>query len=233
MQRGDCEQCVPGKFKNTIGDHVCSVCQNIKVHNGMAACVDIVSFSLFLTALSDDQHEALRSSIAKAFGLPLDMVEMTINNASSSRRLLSAQFEIVVSISIPSEDASASAPPPVPDMLNIYKSLAADQFVAAIIPGTTVLIDGSTNGVRLSTMFHTGMLLRHVLNSNIGGSWSPGDKVVVHAAGHRALNDAVLTYMGAEYNNTWSPVNCEPVLTSNGSYVFFLQGAPINLYKQI
>ena len=95
------------------------------------------------------------------------------------------------------------------------------------------MIDGSINGVRLSTMFHNGMLLRHVLNSNIGGSWSPGDKVVVHAAGHRALNDAVLTYMGAEYNNTWSPVNCEPVLTSNASYVFFLKGASINLYKQI
>jgi len=231
-QRGECQQCAAGEFKNKTGDEACLPCENVKTQGGVVTCVDVVSFSLFLTELSENQYDALRSSIAQAFGLPADMVEMTVK-ISGSRRLLSPQVEIVVSISIPIADASAGAPPPIPDILNVYKNLAEDQFVAAIIPGTTVLIDGSMDGVHLADMFEQGMLLRRVLNSNIGGGWSAGDKVFIRADGQQGLNDEVLTYMGAAYNNAWSPANCEPVLASNSSYVFFLKGASINLYKQI
>ena len=93
-ERGECRQCAAGKTKNTTGDHACS-CDNVALHHGVSTCVDLVSFRLFLTELLEAQHEALRSSIAGAFGLPPSMVQMQVKT-STSRRLLSEQIEIAV-----------------------------------------------------------------------------------------------------------------------------------------
>jgi len=141
------------------------------------------------------------------------------------RRLLSQPFAIDVIVSVPIDDASGATTQPIPSMQSVYQGLATDQFVSAVM-----LIDGSTDAVHLTEMFEINMPLRTVLNSNIGGSWSAGDKVVIFANGQRGLNDVVLTYLDENAENIWSPVNCEPLLESSSSYHFILQGGQINLY---
>jgi hypothetical protein len=145
---------------------------------------------LFLTELSGNQYEALRSSIAKAFGLTADMVEISIT-PEGSRRLLSQPSAVDVTVSIPNNDASGASTPPIPSMRNIYQGLAADDFVSA-----TMLIDGGTDAVHLTPGFPPNIQLRVVLNTNIGGSWSAGDKVVVYENGQPGINNVVLTYVG-------------------------------------
>jgi len=194
--------------------------------NNVLTCVDVVSFRLFLTELSENQYMDLQNSIARQFGLPASMVEIRVATPVG-RRLLSEPFAIDVIVSVPNDDASGASTPPIPSMQNVYQGLAADQFVSAVM-----LIDGSTDAVHLTEMFEINMPLRTVLNSNIGGSWSVGDKVVVYANGQRGLNDVILTYMDENAESIWSPVNCEPLLESSSSYVFFLQGGHINLYPQ-
>jgi len=226
-QRGECLQCAAGKFKNKTGDDACLSCEHVKTQGGVLTCVNIVSFSLFLTELSENQYEALRSSIAKAFGLTADMVEISIT-PEGSRRLLSQPFAVDVTVSIPNNDASGASTPPIPSMRNIYQGLAADDFVSA-----TMLIDGGTDAVHLTQGFPPNIQLRVVLNTNIGGSWSAGDKVVVYENGQPGINNVVLTYVGKTGDSgvgTWSPVNCEPMLQSNSRYLFFLKGGQLNLY---
>ena len=198
-ERGECRQCAAGKMKNTTGDHACS-CENVALHNGVSTCVDLVSFRLFLAELPEERHEALRSSIAGAFGLSSSMVQVQV----------SEQVEIAVTVSVPHNDSSTGVTPQAPSMPDIYQRLAEDEFVAAIVPGTTVHINGSTEGVLLADLFAPHMLLRQVLNSNIGGSWSAGDSVFVYVDGKPGLNDVVLTYTGEKNGKNWSPVNCKP-----------------------
>ena len=107
-------------------------------------------------------------------------------------------------------------------MKNIYQGLAENDFAAAVM-----LIDGSTDTVHLAQGFAPNMQLRSVLNNNIGGNWSAGDKVFVYANGQRGMNNVVLTYVGV---NSWSPVNCEPLLQSSSRYLFFLKGAHVSLF---
>ena len=222
-----CEECSAGKFKNTTGNAPCSDCVNVQQHNGVATCVQIVSFRLFLTALSPDQHVVLQNSIARLFGLDPLLVEIRVA-AAGTRRLLSEPFAIDVIVSVPNSDASGVSTPGIPSMANIYQGLAEDQFVSAV-----VLVDGGTNTVKLTDMFQTNMKLRTVLNSNVGSSWTAGDKVMIYANGQRGINNVVLTCVGAHDDagaSRWSPANCEPLLTSDNLYLFFLKGKHLNLF---
>jgi len=225
-QRGECQECAAGKFKNKTGDESCSQCENVKSHNGVVTCVDVVNFRLFLVELLETQYVDLQNSIAILFEVEASMVEIQVES-SGRRRLLSAPFAIHVSVSVPNQDASGASTPAIPTMQNIYQGLAEDNFAAAIM-----LIDGSTDTVHLTEGFAPDMQLRTVLNTNIGGNWSAGDKVFVCANGQRGMNNVVLTYVGVNNNtgeNSWSPVNCQPLLLSNSSYLFFLKGAHVNL----
>ena len=222
-----CSHCAAGKFKNTTGKGVCSNCENVKTIDNVLTCVNVVSFRLFLTELSADQHVLLQGSIARQFGLSPSMVEIRIVPAGS-RRLLSQPFAVDIIVSVPNNDASGASTPPTPSMRNIYQGLAEDQFVLA-----TMLIDGGTHDVHLAPGFAQNMPLRTVLNTNIGGNWSAGDKVIVYANGQPGINNVVLTYVGETGDSAvgrWSPVNCEPLLESNSTYLFFLKGGQINLY---
>jgi len=222
-----CEQCAAGKTKHATGDEACSNCENVKTIDNMLTCVDVVSFRLFLTELSADQHVALQDSIARQFGLSPSMVEIRIVPVGS-RRLLSQPFAVDIIVSVPNNDASGASTPPTPSMRNIYQGLAEDQFVSA-----TMLIDGGTDAVHLTPGFAPNMQLRMVLDTNIGGSWSAGDKVVVYVNRQPGINNVVLTYVGETGDHAvgrWSPVNCEPLLESNSTYLFFLKGGQINLY---
>jgi len=163
----------------------------------------------------------LQNSIAALFGVDASMVEIQVESPGS-RRLLSAPFAISVRVSVPNNDASGASTPAIPTMKNIYQGLAENDFAAAVM-----LIDGSTDTVHLAQGFAPNMQLRSVLNNNIGGNWSAGDKVFVYANGQRGMNNVVLTYVGV---NSWSPVNCEPLLQSSSRYLFFLKGAHVSLF---
>ena len=222
-----CSNCAAGKFTNTTGDAACSICENVKSIDNVLTCVHVVGFRLFLTEFSETQHVDLQNSIATVFRVDASMVEIQVESPGR-RRLLSAPFAINVRVSVPNNDASGASTPATPSMKDIYQGLAENEFAAAVM-----LIDGSTEAVDLTQGFAIDTQLRSVLNTNIDGNWSAGDKVVVYANGQRGINNVVLTYVGANSNsgaNRWSPVNCEPLLQSSSMYLFFLRGAHINLF---
>ena len=97
---------------------------------------------------------------------------------------------------------------------------------------TTMLqIDGSTQAVSLND-FAMGIPLRVALKNNkIYGSWSLGDKVFVYLEGKSGINNDVLTYVADDLDGgRWSPVNCDPLLHINSTYLFFMSNPSISLY---
>jgi len=79
--------------------------------------------------------------------------------------------------------------------------------------------------------FAMGMPLRVALNNNIQGTWLSGDKVFVYLEGKSGINSDVLTYVTDDSGGfRWSPVNCDPMLYINSTYVFFTSNHSIFLY---
>jgi len=193
----------------------------------MVTCVNTVSFDLFLRDLSENQHEYFKKMIALMFGLELAMIRIEVTAISFRRRLLSLGYHVRVYVSVPEGDTKTEI-----STSQVYRNIANGSFTMSTdhMQTTLLQINGSTQAVSFND-FVMGTSLRVALNNNIYGSWALGDKVFVYLDGKRGINDDVLTYVADDPDGgRWSPVNCDPLLYINSTYLFLISNPSISLY---
>ena len=246
-----CTLCEMGKFSPNAGSVACTPCEMGKTHNltgqvssvncvalcpneflanvttRTVTCVNTVSFDLFLQALPENEHEHFVNTIALMFGLESAMVRIEVTATDVRRRLLSVGYRVRVYVSVPEGDTRTQM-----STLQVYRHIAGENFLVSTdhIQTTLLQIDGNTVAVSLND-FAMGMPLRVALNNNIQGTWLSGDKVFVYLEGKSGINSDVLTYVTDDSGGfRWSPVNCDPMLYINSTYVFFTSNHSIFLY---
>jgi len=194
---------------------------------GMITCVNTVSFDLLLQDLSENQHEHFKKTIALMFGLEPFMIRIEVTAISVRRRSLSLGFHVRVYVSVPEGNTTAEI-----STLQVYIKIANENFTMSTDHKQTTLlqIKGNTKAVSFND-FIMGKTLRMALNNNMYGSWAVGDKVFVYLKGKRRNNNDVLTYVADDpRGGRWSPMNRDPLLYINSTYVFFISNPSISLY---